>query len=117
MKPQRLKRFCFALDLTEDVKKIEAYKAYHKKVWPEINQSLKDAGIQHAKIYNTSNRLFMILEADETFSLERKAQMDAANPKVQQWEELMWQYQQALPHGQAGSKWILMEKIYDLDEQ
>jgi hypothetical protein len=29
----------------------------------------------------------------------------------------MWKYQQALPHGQEGSKWILMDKIYDLDEQ
>ena len=114
---QRLKRYCFALDLSEDIEKIEVYKAYHKKVWPEINLGLRRAGIQHAEIYNTANRLFMILEVDETFSLERKAKMDAANPNVQQWEELMWKYQQALPYGQEGSKWILMDKIYDLDEQ
>lgn len=114
---QQLKRFCFALDLNEEELKIETYKAYHKKVWPEINQSLKDAGILRAQIYNTANRLFMLLEVDATFSLERKAQMDALNPKVQEWEELMWKYQRALPHAKEGSKWILMDKIYDLEEQ
>ena len=45
---QRLKRYCFALDLSEDIEKIEVYKAYHKKVWPEINLGLRRAGIQHA---------------------------------------------------------------------
>ena len=29
--------------------------------------------------------------------LKKKLQMDAGNDKVQEWEILMWKYQQALP--------------------
>ncbi|OYX85880.1 MAG: hypothetical protein B7Y83_03325 [Flavobacteriales bacterium 32-34-25] len=40
--------------------------------------------------------------------------MDANNPKVQEWEELMWKFQQALPFAKSGEKWMLMEKIFEL---
>ena len=40
--------------------------------------------------------------------------MDAENPKVQEWETLMWKYQQALPIAKKGEKWLLMDKIYQL---
>ena len=56
----------------------------------------------------------MILEADESFSLEEKAKQDGRNIKVQEWEALMWQYQQALPGTTSGHKWVLLDKIFSL---
>ena len=56
----KLKKYCLALDLKDDQKKIDTYKAYHQNVWPEINKSIKDSGIKEAEIYLTGNRLFMI---------------------------------------------------------
>lgn len=109
-----IQRFCFALDLKEDDQLISEYKAFHRQVWPEVIRSIKAAGIRVLDIYNTGNRLFMILEADETFSFDRKAALDAGNPKVQEWETLMWKFQQALPGAKPGEKWILMEKIFEL---
>jgi len=105
--------FCFALDLKNDPEGIEAYVEYHKKVWPEILDSLKEAGVVRAEIYHVFNRLFLILEGDGSFSLDRKAAMDACNPKVQEWEKLMWNYQQALPNAPKGAKWMLMDKIFE----
>ena len=112
---ESLKKYCLALDLMDDHKKIETYIKYHQDVWPEINQSIKESGIQNAEIFHTGNRLFMILEVDETFSFDKKATLDSSNPKVQEWETLMWEFQQALPNTPAGSKWVLMDKIYDLN--
>lgn len=91
------------------------YKAYHAagNTWPEITKSIKDAGIVDMQIYLTGNRMFM--EVDDTFDAVRKAAMDAANPKVQEWEELMWKYQQALPWAEEGVKWIALEKIFQLE--
>jgi L-rhamnose mutarotase len=66
------------------------------------------------EIYRIENRLFMILEANENFSFKIKKQMDHNNPKVQEWETLLWKYQQALPMAQPGEKWILMNKIFQL---
>ena len=111
-----MKKYCLALDLKDDVDKINEYKDYHQDIWPEISKSLKDSGILNAEIYNTGNRLFRIIEVDKTFSFEKKLKMDSENPKVQEWEELMWNYQQALPQSEKGSKWVLMDKIFDLNK-
>ena len=110
-----MKRYCLALDLKDDPGLIEKYEEYHKKVWPEILRSIKNAGILQMEIYRVSNRLFMIMETYDEFSFERKAAMDSADQKVQEWEELMWQYQQALPGNKPGEKWSLMEKIFSLN--
>ncbi|WP_132052776.1 L-rhamnose mutarotase [Pseudocnuella soli] len=109
-----MKRYCLALDLVADPDLIAAYEQHHQQVWPEILQSIKDAGIVHMEIYRAGNRLFMIMEVSEEFSFEAKAAADAANPKVQEWEALMWQYQQAIPGAAPGEKWVLMDRIFAL---
>ena len=109
-----MQRHCLTLDLRDDPELIAAYKAHHQKVWPEIIDSIKDSGITFMEIYLLGNRLMMVLEADDEFSFEKKAEMDRGNERVQEWEKLMWEYQQALPMAQPGEKWMLMEKIFDL---
>jgi len=109
-----MKRFCFALDLKNDAVLIAEYEAFHKAVWPEILDSITSAGVQKLEIYRIENRLFMIMETTSDFSFEKKNAMDAANPKVQEWENLMWKYQQALPSAKPGEKWVLMNKIFEL---
>src|SRR5687767_1421528 len=109
-----MKKYCFALDLKDDEFSARAYKELHAAVWPEIIQSLEAAGIRQLEIYNVTNRLFMIMETNAEFSFEKKEAIDQANPKVQEWENLMWQYQQALPTAKPGEKWALMEKIFEL---
>ena len=110
-----MKRHCLALDLKEDEALISQYEAYHKDVWPEVLQSLQDSGIQQMQIYRVGNRLFMIIEVNDSFSFEQKAQMDSDNPKVQEWEVLMWEYQKALPMARPGEKWLPMEKIFEFE--
>lgn len=113
MKP--LKRYCLALDLKNDPQLIEEYKNYHKKVWTEILDSIRESGIENMEIYNVSNRLFMIMEVNETFNFEKKASKDASIPIVQKWEELMWKFQQSIPGSKPGEKWRLMDKIFELN--
>lgn len=110
----KTQKFCLALDLKDDAQLMREYKAYHQKVWPEIIQSIKKSGIMVLEIYNVGNRMFMIIEGDEDFSFEKKSAMDANNPKVQEWEDLMWKFQQSLPWTKPGEKWMLMEKIFEL---
>jgi L-rhamnose mutarotase len=108
-------RYCFALDLKNDEILIDVYKKHHQKVWPKIIESIKNSGIEKLEIYLVANRLFMIMEVNETFSFDKKSKMDTNNPKVQEWEKLMWKYQQALPTAKEGEKWLLMDKIYEFD--
>ena len=110
-----MKRYCFALDLKDDNKLIVEYEKYHEAIWPEIRDSITSAGIEQLEIYRVKNRLFMIMETNNDFSFEKKNKMDAANEKVQEWEKLMWKYQQELPTAAKGEKWILMQKIFKLN--
>lgn len=109
-----IRRYCLTLDLKDDPKLIQEYKRYHENVWPEITRSIKDSGIENMEIYLLGTRMFMIMEVNETFSFEAKAKTDQLNPKVQEWEKLMWTFQQALPRAGPGEKWLLMEKIFSL---
>jgi L-rhamnose mutarotase len=109
-----MKRYCLTLDLIDDPDLIREYERYHVEVWPEITASIMEAGILQLEIYRFLNRLFMIMEVNETFSFEKKATIDADNDRVQEWEILMWKYQQALPGAKPGEKWMLMDKIFEL---
>jgi L-rhamnose mutarotase len=111
------RRYCLTLDLKKDPALIAEYKRYHRAVWPEITAQLRRTGILDAEIYLLGTRLFMILEVSEEFSLEAKARMDRADPKVQEWEALMWRYQQPLPQAKPGEKWLVMERIFKLDDR
>src|SRR5215469_16422126 len=108
------RRYVLTLDLKNDPQLIAEYRRYHENVWPEITASLKAAGIDDAEIYLLGTRMFMILEVNEEFSWEKKAKGDQENPIVQQWETLMWKFQQSLPQAKPGEKWLLMERIYKL---
>jgi L-rhamnose mutarotase len=109
-----MKRYCLALDLKDDSTLIAEYEKLHQESWPENLKAIKDAGIEIMEIYRTGNRMFMIMETSDDFSFEKKAEMDKVNPKVQEWEKLMWNYQKALPHAKPGEKWIVMKKIFEL---
>ncbi len=109
-----MKRYCLALDLKNDPILIEQYKHYHQNVWPEIKESIRNAGIVSMEIYQVHTRLFMMMEVNDEFTFEKKTQSDKANKKVQAWEQLMDTYQQRLPFARPDEKWVLMEKVFEL---
>lgn len=104
---------CFALDLADQPDLIAEYERHHEpgNVWPEVLRDIRDQGYREMQIWRTGNRLVMVVEVDEDFPRHRSAE-----PKVAQWEELMWKFQKALPHASPGEKWVPMHKIFDLEE-
>ena len=111
------KRYCLTLDLKDDPRLIAEYKQHHTQgqAWPEITKSIRDSGIEDMEIYLLGTRMFMIMDANENFSFEAKAKADRLNQKVQEWEELMWRFQQPLAQAAEGEKWMLMQKIFTLE--
>lgn len=110
------RRYCLALDLQEDTQLIAEYKRHHQKIWPEITESIRRSGIEDLEIYLVGTRLFMIMEVNDTFSLAAKDAADRSNPKVQEWEQLMWRFQKPLPQAKPGEKWLMMERIFKLEK-
>ncbi len=106
-----MQRFCLTLQLKPSPTLIEQYIAYHRAVWPEVLESLRACGIEEMEIYLLDTTLTMIMDTDDTFTLERKAAMDAANPTVQKWERTMEQFQDAPA---ARPKWKKHERVFSL---
>jgi L-rhamnose mutarotase len=109
-----MQKYCFTLDLKDDPARIAEYEQIHRQIPAEIAHSIREAGITNMELYRFGTRLFMILEADESFSFARKEALDGANPRVQTWEEQMWGFQQPVPGAKPGEKWVLMQKIFQL---
>ncbi len=111
-----MKRLVFALDLDSDPQLIAEYEAWHRpdRARPAVVRSLRDSGLVNLEIFRTGNRLCLIMDAPDDFSLEAKAAADASNPDVQEWERLMWRFQRVLPWAAPGEKWVQMQRIYSL---
>jgi len=110
-------RYCLALDLKDDPKLIEEYEKYHKDVWPDILNNIKKADVLEMDIYRVSNRLFMIMETGPNFSFEKMKEANDKSETNKKWEDLMWNFQQKLPFAKQGEKWILMDKIFSLNNK
>src|ERR1700676_4397202 len=111
------RRYCLTLDLKDDPNLIREYRRHHQAVWPEVTDSLGQAGILDLEWYLLEPRLWMMLEIDERFSFEEKARIDRDNPKLQEWEQLMWNFQKPLPRAKPGEKWMLMKSIYKFEAE
>ena len=111
-----MERYCFTLDLVDDEVRIREYEAHHRHIWPEVVDSFHRAGILNVELYRTGNRLVMILDTEDDFSLDRKREIDESDRKVQEWETLMATYQQPLSWAKEGEKWILMQPIYKFNK-
>ena len=111
-----VKTYCLSLDLQNDPDLIAEYKKFHEPgtIWPEVVENIKSREIISEQIFLLGSRMVMVLETTDDFSFEEKAAADQANPKMQEWEVLMWKYQKPVPEAQPGEKWALMEKIFEV---
>jgi len=66
------------------------------------------------EIYLQGCRLVLIMETDDDFTLQGKAELDRNSPAVVEWERLMWKFQQAVPGVPRDQKWTPMEQIFKL---
>lgn len=58
------------------------------------------------EIYRLHTRLFMIIETTDDFTFENKQKIDGESKIVQEWENMLWKYQQAIAGSAKGEKWI-----------
>lgn len=108
-----MKTFLLICDLKDEPEAISAYVDCHKSVSPDILDSIRVAGIIEMSIYRWKNRLSMIMKTKNDFSFENKAKLDAANPKVQEWEAFLGQYQSHLPGTASNWRWAIMEQVFE----
>ena len=106
------KMIVLQIDLSEDESKIQEYIDYHADVWPEAIEDLRQRPIGRMRIYNSGNRLIMLLEVDEDFKLEDGIHIEPPQPKVAEWSKLMGTYSKILESGDI-DEWTTINKIFD----
>ena len=113
-----MQQLYFAVDLRDDHALIEKYEEWHRpgNIWPDIVESLRALGVNELQILRCGNRLIMVIEASPEFSITKLSALESANPRVREWEELMWRFQLPLPFADVGEKWVPMRPVFSLRE-
>ncbi len=111
------RRWCLALDLTDDPDLIAEYYELHQRIWPEIAASIRAAGIVGMEIWRTGNRMVLVMETDGRYDPAARAVADAANPKVIEWEALTRRFHRPLPWAATDQQWVPMERLFSLARQ
>jgi L-rhamnose mutarotase len=108
-------RHCLFLDLKDDPALIARYEAHHRAVWPEVERHLQAQGVVSMQIWRLGTRMCMLMETDDArFDAARMAKAQTEDPRIAEWEALMWKFQAPTPWTPAGSKWVEGALIFDL---
>jgi L-rhamnose mutarotase len=112
------RRFALALDLVEDADLIAQYEAWHQpgQTPTPVIRSIRESGIENMEIYRAGNRMFMLIEANDSYCSESKSRSDAANPHVQRWVALMKRFQQPIPAAGPDGTWLQMQRVFRLTD-
>ena len=111
-----MKRYCQTLELTDNKELVDAYIREHSHVWPEVQDGIREVGILDMQIYALGNRLFMIVDTVDDFDWVKDNARLATLPRQAEWEAYMAKFQGFDPTLPSTSKWVLMEKIFELEK-
>jgi L-rhamnose mutarotase len=111
-------RYVLTVDLKDDPNAIAAYREYHREVWPEVIQSLRDVGVVRMDIHLLGRRLVMIVEFSDGVDYRHAFEVHrSSSPRVVEWERLMKALQEPVPDAPAGEWWALMEPVFRLEKE
>lgn len=110
-----MSRHVLTVDLRDDPAAIAAYREHHRRVWPEVLDSLRRAGVLEMEILILGRRLVMVLELAGHLTVRQAfADYAAAHPRVQEWERMMQPLWEAVPGAPPGEWWAVMEPVFQL---
>ena len=110
-----MKSYGLTLCLKDDPHIIEEYKRYHQAVWPEVVARMREVGIQRMQIFLLGTRMFMYVEAEDSFDPDRDFQRINEDPKSDEWNKLMASFQERAPEASPDAWWAPMEKVFDTE--
>lgn len=111
-----MKSYALTLCLQDDPRKIDAYKEYHRNVWPEVLADLRQGGVREMKIFLRGRRMFMYVETDDDFDpVDGLRRAGSASARSREWNELMTTLQERAPEAGPAEWWASMELVFDLN--
>jgi len=110
-----MKHYALTLCLQDDPSKIEAYKEYHRAVWPEVLADLRGGGIREMRIFLRGRRMFMVVETDDDFDpVNGLRDAGSRSPRSREWNQIMATLQERAPEANPDEWWASMELVFDM---
>ena len=97
-----------------DPQMLDKYKEHHAAVWPEVLEMIKKCNISNYSIYHKDGMLFAYFEYTGNDFDTDTAKM-AADPKTNEWWDVMNPMQKPLATRKEGEWWANMEEVFHLD--
>jgi L-rhamnose mutarotase len=94
--------------------KLEEYKAYHAKVWPDVLDMIRQCNIRNYSIFHKGGVLYAYFEYFGDDFAADMAKM-AADPVTQKWWDIMNPMQTPLENRADGEWWANMEEVFHID--
>ncbi len=94
--------------------KLAEYRRYHAAVWPEVLDMIRRCNIRNYSIYHRDGQLFAYYEYVGDDYAADMARM-AADPKTQEWWDIMMPMQQPVANRAEGEWWAEMEEVFHTD--
>jgi L-rhamnose mutarotase len=96
------------------VDRLQEYKAYHADVWPGVLDMIRECNIRNYSIFYRDGLLFAYFEyVGDDYSADM-ARM-AADPKTQEWWDIMMPMQEPVEPRADGEWWADMEQVFHVD--
>ena len=109
-------RYVFTVNLKDEPGIVETYSRRHRDVWPEVQASLRQVGVEEMDIYLLGRRLVMVVEMRDGVDYRTAFTAHAASsPRVAEWERLMTSLQERPSEARAGEWWAAMEPVFHLN--
>jgi L-rhamnose mutarotase len=113
-----MSRYVFTVNLKDDPVSVETYRRHHRDVWPEVQASLRQVGVDRMDIYLLGRRLVMVVEMRDGLDYRTAFQAHASSSaSVAEWERLMTSLQEPPAEARAGEWWAVMEPVFHLDDK
>ena len=115
VKVKDLEHIILTADLVKDSLLQKEYLNYHAnqfKDWPEVAQGFCNAEFQELQLFMNAGQLMLIISIPKGADFESlNKKTTANNPRVDEWNTLMKNYQRGLQGTQPGETWVFLEKF------
>ena len=112
-----MSRYVFTVNLKDEPHVVDAYLRHHREVWPEVQASLRAAGVEQMDIYLLGRRLVMMVELRQGLDYRTAFLRHASSsPRVAEWERLMKSLQEPAAEARADEWWAAMEPVFHLNQ-
>jgi L-rhamnose mutarotase len=102
-------------NLVKDPAKQQEYLDYHAtqfQKWPEVAQGFCNASFQQLLVFRQGRQLMLVINIPKGASLdELNPKTSLNNPRVDDWNALMKQYQEGLPGTKPGEVWVFLKPV------